>query len=70
MMVLLAVVVAVTFNGMKPVAESWEKAAAANQDAAAKMAAVLNKFIEKEEGVQSISQGTPNDNLPPPPPDV
>lgn len=69
MMMLLGVVIAMLFNSMGPVADSWEKASGNFKDAADKMAAAAERLADKEQGVQQpnmVIQGSQT----PPPPDV
>lgn len=68
MIVLLGIVIAVVFNGMKPIAESWEKAGKSFESAATKIAAAVNELEAEREGVQDVN--TPEQGDIPPPPDL
>lgn len=69
MIVLLGITIAVTFSGMKPVAESWEKAGASFDGAAAKIAAAVERLDAMEKGEQIVNNNVPiqTSDLPPPP---
>lgn len=68
MMVMITIVVAALFNSMKPVTESWERSAQANERAAARIAEAIEKLVDSETGTQTTGGG--GGPLPPPPPDV
>lgn len=72
MLVLMAVVISVVFTGVKPTAESWERAGSSFDNGASKIADAIEKLIAYEKGEQIVDKNVPSQStdLPPPPPDA